>query len=282
MENLFIQYEATMRLAAFLGMFALIAGAEIIRPRRADVDRRHRWPLNLGMVMLGSLSLRALGPLIAVSAAIWAHKHDIGLFHALDWPHGIEIFLMVVLLDLAIYAQHVAFHKIPFLWRLHRMHHADLSLDVTSGLRFHPLEYLLSMLIKSAVVVALGADLLAVILFEILLNATAMFNHGNLRLPRRLDRFLRRLIVTPDFHLVHHSVTRDEHDRNYGFNLPWWDYAFKTYKAAPDLGVDGMIIGLKPWRRQKELGFWPLMMMPFLSDNLDDGKKPDEGMRTDS
>ncbi|GER06014.1 sterol desaturase [Iodidimonas muriae] len=272
MQDFLLNHEMAVRATAFVSIFLIVALAEIIAPRRKGANRLKRWPLNLGMVVLGSLAIRMIVPLIAVEAALRAADADIGLFNLVDLPRWVELVAAILLLDLAIYAQHVAFHRIPLLWRIHRMHHSDLMLDATSGIRFHPFEFVLSMLIKVGVVTALGADVVAVIVFEILLNATAMFNHGNLRLPERLDRMVRRILVTPDFHLVHHSTLRRDHDRNYGFNLPWWDYAFGTYKARPDKGLKNMQIGLPQWRSQDQLGLKTLLWTPFLSNSPDNEK----------
>ncbi|GER01548.1 sterol desaturase [Iodidimonas gelatinilytica] len=272
MQDFLLNHEMAVRATAFVSVFLIVALAEIIAPRRKGANRLKRWPLNLGMVVLGSLAIRMIVPLIAVEAALRAADADIGLFNLVDLPRWVELVAAILLLDLTIYAQHVAFHRIPLLWRIHRMHHSDLMLDATSGIRFHPFEFVLSMLIKVGVVTALGADVVAVIVFEILLNATAMFNHGNLHLPERLDRMVRRILVTPDFHLVHHSTLRRDHDTNYGFNLPWWDYAFGTYKARPDKGLKDMQIGLPQWRSQDQLGLKTLLWTPFLSNSPNNKK----------
>lgn len=266
MQVFVLDHEMAIRAGAFVTMLVLMALAEILLPRRRGIDRRHRWPTNLAMVVFGTVLIRLLVPLMAVEAALWAQSSSFGLFNLLDWPVWLVMVLSVLLLDLAVYAQHVAFHHVPALWQLHRMHHSDLSLDVTSGVRFHPLEFVLSMLIKVAVVAALGIPAVAVIVFEVILNVTSLFNHGNLRLPEGLDRFLRRFLVTPAFHFVHHSTRRSDHNRNYGFNLTWWDYLFGTYKARPDKGIEKMDVGLESWRTPEKLGAGALLIMPWRPD----------------
>ena len=195
-----------------------------------------------------TLLVRILFPTTAVGLALLAEARGFGLFNVVALPAWVAVVASVVILDLAIYLQHVLFHAVPALWRLHRMHHADLEFDVTTGLRFHPIEILLSMLIKFAVVAALGAPALAVLIFEVLLNATSMFNHGNVRIPAGLDRVLRWLVVTPDMHRVHHSILSRETNSNFGFNLPWWDRLFGTYRAQPAAGHEAMTIGIEQFR----------------------------------
>lgn len=266
MQVFVLDHEMAIRAGAFITMLVLMALAEILSPRRRGIDRRRRWPTNLAMVVFGTVLIRLLVPLMAVEAALWAQSSGFGLFNLLDWPVWLVMVLSVLLLDLAVYAQHVAFHHVPALWQLHRMHHSDLSLDVTSGVRFHPLEFVLSMLIKVAMVAALGIPAVAVIVFEVILNVMSLFNHGNLRLPEGLDRFLRRFLVTPAFHFVHHSTRRSDHNRNYGFNLTWWDYLFGTYKARPDKGIEKMDVGLESWRAPEKLGAGALLIMPWRPD----------------
>lgn len=254
--------EAIIRLAAFGGVLLALALAERLAPRRQpSVGRVRRWPSNLGIVVLDTLILRLLFPTAAVGVALAADANGWGLLHGLSpW---LTVPVAVLLLDLAIYGQHVLFHLVPPLWRLHRMHHADPDLDVTTGLRFHPLEIVLSMLIKFAVVLVLGAPALAVLIFEVLLNATSMFNHANLRLPLALDRRLRLFMVTPDMHRVHHSVVPAETNSNYGFNLPWWDRLFGTYRAQPAAGHLGMTIGLSQFRDPRELRLDRMLLQPL-------------------
>lgn len=262
MEN-----EAFIRLSVFLGLFALLAVAEAALPRRArTIPRARRWVTNWGFTLINTLTLRLMAlllPLLAVGAALDAAQNGWGLFNLLNAPAWVEVPAAMLILDLAIWAQHLATHKIPLLWRLHRVHHADRDMDVTTAIRFHPLEIALSMLLKIGLVYILGPAALAVILFEILLNGTAMFNHANLRLPLPLDRLVRLVLVTPDMHRVHHSVHRHEHDSNYGFALSLWDRLFGTYVAQPAEGHEEMTLGLR-WqdRRPAQLG-WSLSL-PFL------------------
>ena len=258
--------EVYVRLGMFLGVLALVAMFESLAPRRSrSVPRGTRWPSNLALVALNSVLLRFGLPVSAVGVAVTAEAGGWGLFNVFSLPGWFVTIVAVLLLDLAIYAQHVAFHAVPVLWRLHRMHHADTDFDVTTGLRFHPIEILLSGVIKLAVVAALGAPPLAVVIFEVLLNATAMFNHGNLRLPPGLDRVLRLFVVTPDMHRVHHSVVRVETDSNFGFNVPWLDRWFGTYRAQPESGHQGMTIGLDEFRDARELRLDRMLVQPFKS-----------------
>lgn len=261
MEN-----EATLRLSIFFGLFALLALAEALAPRRPrQQPRSSRWTTNWGITIANTLTLRLMAlalPLLAVGAAADAQSQGWGLFNLLGWPAWLEVLLSVLVLDLAIWAQHLVTHKVPFLWRLHRVHHADVDIDVTTAIRFHPLEIALSMLLKIGLVYLLGPSALAVILFEILLNGTAMFNHANWRLPMGLDRVLRLVLVTPDMHRVHHSVHRAEHDSNYGFALSIWDRLFGTYIAQPAKGHDAMEIGLE-WRDDRPSRFGWSLALPF-------------------
>lgn len=261
-----MEHEATLRLAIFLGLFALFACAEQLAPRRArQQSRKGRWSTNLAITVINTVTLRALAfglPLLAVGAALDAQAKGWGLFNAIPLPNWLEITLAILILDLAIWLQHLITHKVPLLWRLHRVHHADRDMDVTTAVRFHPLEVALSMLLKIGLIYLLGPAAVAVVLFEIILNGTAMFNHSNLRLPLALDRVLRRVLVTPDMHRVHHSVHRAEHDSNYGFALAIWDRIFGTYVAQPAEGHDNMTVGLH-WQdgRPAQLG-WSLLL-PF-------------------
>lgn len=256
------QHETAIRLAAFFGTLALVAGAEILAPRRMlSVSRLRRWAGNLGIVFLNSALVRLLFPASAAGFAAVAAQRGWGLFNVLEAPAWVVFVACVVLLDFAIYLQHVMFHAIPALWRLHRVHHADLDFDVTTGARFHPVEILLSMLVKFAVIGVIGAPAAAVIVFEVLLNATAMFNHGNLRLPARLDRVLRLFLVTPDMHRVHHSIEDHETNSNFGFNLPLWDRLLGTYKDQPDAGHEAMTIGIRDVRDPRLASDLPGMLM---------------------
>jgi sterol desaturase/sphingolipid hydroxylase (fatty acid hydroxylase superfamily) len=256
--------EPWVRLAAFGGIFAAMAAWEALAPRRTQaIGRRSRWPSNLGVVVVDTLVLRLLFPTAAVGMALLAEQRGWGILNNVSLPFWSKILIAVAVMDLAIYLQHVLFHAVPPLWRLHRMHHADLEFDVTTGVRFHPIEIVLSMLIKFAVVAALGAPALGVLAFEVLLNATSMFNHGNVRLPERLDRILRWIVVTPEMHRVHHSIERRETDSNFGFNLPWWDRLFRTYRAEPEAGHEGMTIGLPAFRHPRELRLDRMLVQPF-------------------
>lgn len=239
-------HEPAVRLGAFFGMFALMAIWEAVAPRRARLlPRRVRWLHNLGLVLVNSLILRLLFPVAAVGFALLAAERGWGLLNAFGVPFWWAVALSVVALDLIIYLQHVMFHAVPLLWRLHRVHHADADIDVSTGARFHPIEILLSMLIKFAAIAVLGVPAAAVLVFEVLLNATAMFNHANLRLPVRVDRLLRRMLVTPEMHRIHHSMEADEANSNFGFNLPWWDRLFGTYRERARLPQESMAIGVK-------------------------------------
>jgi sterol desaturase/sphingolipid hydroxylase (fatty acid hydroxylase superfamily) len=229
------------------------------------VRRAVRWWSNLGLVALNNLAVHFLVPLGAVSAAVLAEQRGWGVFNNLELPAWLSVVLSVVVLDLIIYLQHVMFHAVPLLWRLHMVHHADLDFDATTGVRFHTLEILLSLVIKLAAVVLLGAPALGVLLFEVTLNATSVFNHGNVRLSAWLDRLLRLFVVTPEMHRVHHSVIIRETNSNFGFNLPWWDFLFGTYKAQPADGHEHMTIGLEQVRDEKRADrlHW-MLLLPFV------------------
>jgi len=246
----FIQtHEAMIRLGFFVGVFALMAVWEVVAPRRARLlTRLQRWGSNLGLVVLNTVLLRLLFPAAAVGMALSVNAQGWGLLNTLGLPFWVEVLAALVVLDFAIWVQHVLFHAVPALWRLHRVHHADLDYDLTTGARFHPIEIILSMLIKFVVIAALGPPVIAVILFEIILNALAMFNHANVALPPRVDRVLRWLIVTPDMHRVHHSIEDDETNSNFGFNLSWWDRLLGTYRDQPRAGHVGMTIGIRQHR----------------------------------
>lgn len=258
--------ETLIRLSVFLALFALFAGLERLAPRRPpSVPRRGRWVTNLAITVIDTLTLRALAlvlPLLAIGAALDAQAQGWGLFNALDWPAWAEFALAVLVLDFAIWAQHLISHKVPLFWRFHRMHHADRDFDVTTALRFHPVEIAASMLLKIGVVYALGPAPAAVLVFEIVLNGTALFNHANLRLPGGLDRLVRLLLVTPDMHRVHHSVRRDEHDSNYGFALSVWDRIFRTYVPEPQAGHDRMVLGLE-WQDERPTRLGWSLLLPF-------------------
>ncbi|WP_377194312.1 sterol desaturase family protein [Ruegeria meonggei] len=265
MSDTILAAEPTIRLVAFLGILAVMALWEVAAPRRRrEIPRVVRWTNNLALVVLDTAILRLTFPILAVGLAAIAEERGWGLFNNIDAPIWVAIVVSMLLFDLAIYLQHVMFHAVPGLWRLHRMHHADLDFDATTGLRFHPVEILISMGIKLAVVVALGPPAVAVLLFEVILNATALFNHANIDLPRPVDRFLRWIIVTPDMHRVHHSIDPRETNSNFGFNLPWWDRLLGTYVAQPAKGHKGMVVGIKQFRTRRELWLDRMLIQPFL------------------
>lgn len=264
MERFILDNEPVLRLSIFFGVFAAMALWELASPRRPlTTSKANRWFTNLGIVALDTVLARLIFQVAAVGVALIAAEKGWGLFNGLDWPVWLEVLLTVVLLDFAIYIQHVLFHAIPVLWRLHMVHHADLDYDVTTGARFHPIEILLSVGIKMGVVILLGAPAAGVVAFEVILNATAMFNHSNVKIPTGLDSVLRLFVVTPDMHRVHHSEIPNETNSNYGFNLPWWDRLMGTYMAQPSQGHDGMTIGLKQFRDPKKLGLMGVLALPF-------------------
>lgn len=263
MSETILAAEPTIRLAAFLSVLVAMALWEVAAPRRRrEIPRVIRWTNNLALLVLDTAILRLTFPIIAVGLAVMAEDRGWGLFNNIDVPFLLAIVVSMLLLDLAIYLQHVMFHAIPGLWRLHRMHHADLDFDATTGLRFHPVEILISMGIKLAVVAALGPPAVAVLLFEVILNATALFNHANIDLPRPVDRVLRLIVVTPDMHRVHHSVDPRETNSNYGFNLPWWDRLLGTYIAQPAKGHEGMEIGIEQFRTPRDLWLDRMLIQP--------------------
>jgi len=264
MSDFITGQEASIRLGVFVGTLLLIALFEILVPRRVlTTSKVSRWFGNLGIVVINSVALRLLFPISAVQLAFWAGEKGWGLFNIMDFPYWLLVALSIILLDFIIYLQHVMFHAVPSLWRLHMMHHADLDYDLTTGIRFHPIEIIVSMGIKFSAIVLLGAPALAVVMFEILLNGMAMFNHGNFRIPTRPDNLLRRIVVTPDMHLVHHSIVRQESNHNFGFNLSWWDRLFGTYQAEPEAGREGMIIGLTGFLDVRYARFGKMILNPF-------------------
>jgi sterol desaturase/sphingolipid hydroxylase (fatty acid hydroxylase superfamily) len=267
MRDTLFASEPLIRVGTFALVFAVMAVWEVLTPRRPQaIGRNWRWPNNLGVVAVDVLLVRILLPITAVGLALVAEAHGFGLFNIVALPMWVSLAASVIFLDLAIYLQHVLFHAVPALWRLHRMHHADLEFDVTTGLRFHPVEILLSTGIKLTVVAALGTPAVAVLIFEVLLNATSMFNHSNIRVAPEIDRFLRWFVVTPDMHRVHHSILRRETNSNFGFNLPWWDRLLGTYRAQPAAGHEAMTIGIEQFRDPRELGFDRMLMQPFRGD----------------
>jgi sterol desaturase/sphingolipid hydroxylase (fatty acid hydroxylase superfamily) len=256
--------ELIIRLGCFFGVFVAMAACEIAAPRRQRViGRVRRWPGNLGVTALNSIAVRLLIPVTATGMALVAEHHQFGLLNQLALAHWLAVIAGVIALDFAIYLQHVMFHAVPVLWRVHRMHHADIDFDVTTGARFHPIEILLSMLIKLGVVAALGPPALAVLIFEVLLNATSMFNHSNIAIPGGIDGVLRWMVVTPDMHRVHHSIVVRETNSNFGFNLPWWDRLCGTYRAQPAAGHLGMTIGIEQFRDPGELKLGRMLVQPL-------------------
>lgn len=258
--------ELLWRMGTFLTLFALFAGLETLAPRRLrKLPRSRRWSTNLAITVLNTAALRGLAlllPLLAIGAALDAKAQGWGLLNRLDWPGWVELPLAVLILDLAIWLQHLVTHKVPLFWRFHRVHHADRDMDVTTGFRFHPVEILASMGLKIGLVYLLGPSALAVLVFEILLSGTALFNHANLALPGPLDRALRLVLVTPDMHRVHHSIHREEHDSNFGFALSFWDRLFGTYVAEPKAGQDRMTVGLE-WQDERPTKLGWALWLPF-------------------
>ena len=262
-----MEQDAIIRIGTFVGVLSFIALWEIIAPRRAlTTGKGKRWFANLSMVVIANLVVRLVFPLLPIGLAFMAQENGWGILNLVALPPWLAVTLAVIVLDLVIYLQHVLFHFLPVLWRLHRMHHSDLDLDASSGSRFHPLEIVISIGIKLAAILLIGASPLAVLLFEILLNATSTFNHGNIRIPLGIDRWLRTVLVTPDMHRVHHSIIPRETNSNFGFSLPWWDYLGGTYRAQPSAGHLEMTIGLKEYRDPARLTLIHLLIQPFLRD----------------
>jgi len=264
MNTFFIGSESDLRLAVFVGLFVLLALLETRFPRRQRVyPRSSRWPTNLGLSVLNTIVARILIPLAGVGAATYATSNGFGMLPRLPLPGWLETVLFLLLFDLTIYLQHRLFHRVPWLWRLHRVHHTDPDYDVTTGNRFHPLSILLSGLIKTALILLTGPQAVAVVSAEILLNATSMFNHSNIRVPLWLDRRLRVCIVTPDMHRVHHSVEESEHNHNFGFNFSWWDRIFSTYLDQPRVGHQAMDIGIKGFQTADSIRLGRLLIQPL-------------------
>lgn len=265
MIDTLFDHETAIRLGCFLGVLLAMAGWELAAPRRAlSQSKALRWYANLGIVALNTILARAVFPLAPIAVAMVAQERGWGLLNLAGAPSWVAVVAAVVILDFAIYLQHVMFHAVPALWRLHRMHHADLDFDVTTGARFHPIEILLSVAIKMGVIVLIGAPPAAVLIFEVLLNATSMFNHSNVRLPLGLDWVLRWVVVTPDMHRVHHSVMPHETNSNFGFNLPWWDRMLGTYRDQPEKGHRDMTIGIDMFRDPPQLHLHRMLIQPFL------------------
>jgi sterol desaturase/sphingolipid hydroxylase (fatty acid hydroxylase superfamily) len=259
-----LAHEPTVRMAAFFGALSVMMLWELAAPRRRlDIPRVVRWSNNLALVVIDTVILRLAFPMLAVGLAGLAQTKGWGLFNVVDVPVWVAVVASILILDLAIYLQHVMFHAVPGLWRLHRMHHADLDFDATTGLRFHPVEIVLSMAIKLAVVGAIGAPPVAVLAFEVILNATALFNHGNIRLPPAVDRVVRLVLVTPDMHRVHHSSDPRETNSNYGFSVPWWDRLLGTYVAQPAKGHNDMEIGIEQFRTERDLWLDRMLVQPL-------------------
>ncbi len=266
LDEFIANYEIAIRLAFFFSMLGIMAIWEIIAPRRTlSIPKSIRWFNNLGIVVLNTLILRLLFPAAAVGMAAFANTEGWGILHYLQLPYWFAVIVSVIIMDAVIYIQHVLVHAIPIFWRLHRVHHADLDFDVTTGSRFHPIEILLSMFVKFATIVVLGPPILAVLIFEVVLNATSMFNHANIHIPLYVDRILRWFIVTPDMHRVHHSVEDDETNSNFGFNFPWWDQMFGTYRNQPRAGHEQMTIGINTFRDRYYCAWLPGMLtLPFI------------------
>ena len=266
MSNYLISNQSEIRISCFLTILVVQLLWELIAPRRMlVVSKSYRWKNNLSLVFFNSVALNIIIPISATSVALKVANHGFGLINYWHLSAWWVIVLSIMLLDFAIYLQHIIFHTIPLLWKIHQVHHADLDIDVTTGVRFHTLEIILSMLIKFAVIILLGVPAIAVVIFEIILNITAMFNHSNIKLPVKIDRLLRYCLVTPDMHRVHHSVLLKETNSNFGFNVPWWDYLFATYQAQPKLGHLKMIIGLNYLQNSKATqSFYRMLIMPFV------------------
>ena len=270
MNYMLMNNEPAIRMSFFFGVFIAVALWEIASPRRKlGMSKVTRWIGNIGILLFNTILTRILFPAAAVGLAVIADDRVWGLMNNLPSPFWLKFLFAIIFLDFAIYLQHVLFHAAPALWRLHRMHHTDLDYDVTTGTRFHPLEIILSMVIKFIVVISIGAPPAAVLIFEVLLNATAMFNHGNIYINKSIDKFLRLFIVTPDFHRVHHSLIDHETNSNFGFNLPWWDYLLGTYQAQPTKGHIEMEIGINKFRDPKDNTFFQMICQPFKGEITD-------------
>jgi sterol desaturase/sphingolipid hydroxylase (fatty acid hydroxylase superfamily) len=264
-NNWLLENEIILRLSFFFGVFAIVALWEWRAPRRTLVLKKSvRWFNNLLIIFINSLILRLIFPTAAVGIAFLAQQNNWGFFNVYQAPLALSVIASVIILDFTVYLQHVIAHSLPLLWRIHRVHHVDLDYDVTTGARFHPLEIILSILVKFSAILLLGVPVIAVIIFEIMLNATAMFNHGNIKLPKKLDKIMRWFLVTPDMHRIHHSIERDETNSNFGFSLTWWDRIFGTYKEQARAGQTGMTIGIHNYTNPKETNhIWGMLMLPF-------------------
>lgn len=267
--NLFIEYESLIRVAVFSSLLIILAGTEFLFPlAKRKCSRLQQWLVNLGIAFISRISISLVLPFAAVGTAQYATQHSIGLFNLIELPFSITLILSLLLFDLLIYIQHLMMHHIPLFWRLHKMHHTELGLDVTSAVRFHPIEIIVSMLIKMTCVLLMGIPAVSVIIFEIVLNALALFNHSNIKLNKKLDRVLRKLVVTPEVHWIHHSPIIKETNSNYGFNLVIWDKLFSTYTDRPTVDYPQMPQGLKEYSAEKPLGLYELLVLPFKKINI--------------
>ena len=265
LDQWILQNEPLIRVTIFFGLLSLFMGLELLIPKRPPkVSRLIRWSNNIGLVFFNTLLIRLLLPVATIGVAYWTQEQGLGLFNLLEWNEWFEVLLAVIILDCAIYWQHRLFHKVPMLWRLHRVHHVDQDIDVTTGARFHPIEIFMSLAIKFALVCLLGPAAVAVVIFEVLLNGVAMFNHANIRFSSGLDKVLRWFVVTPDMHRVHHSRIVHETNSNFGFNLPWWDRIFGSYEEQPKLGHQNMDIGVSKFDEiSKTQYLHNLLVLPF-------------------
>jgi sterol desaturase/sphingolipid hydroxylase (fatty acid hydroxylase superfamily) len=265
MTEFAIRNEPLIRISFFIGIFLAVAIIELIVPRRTlTTSKKTRWFGNIGIILINTSLLRLFFPAGAVGIAVWIGRVEWGIFNVIQLPSWLEVAITVILLDFIIYMQHVMFHAVPVLWRLHMMHHADMDYDVTTGTRFHPIEIIISLVIKAAAIAVLGAPVVGVIIFEVLLNGTSMFNHGNFFIPLGFDRVLRLFLVTPDMHRVHHSVFPNETNRNFGFSLSWWDRLLGTYRSQPSKGHEQMTIGLNQFRDPSRLTLGWMLALPFI------------------
>lgn len=268
--EILLTYEIWLRLSAFLGLLAIFLSWEGLAPKRSrERSRGSRWLSNSGIIIIDSIALRLVFPTAAIGAALWASETQFGVLHylgaAFGMPLWLQIIVAVLILDFAIWLQHFIFHHVPILWRLHRMHHTDVDVDVTTAVRFHPIEMLLSMAIKIGVVLLAGAPAVAVLIFEVLLNGTSLFNHSNIRISKKAEQILRLFVVTPDMHRVHHSWHKHETNSNFGFNLPWWDRLFGTYRNQPEEGHTNMVTGLHEFREEQGNRLPALLLQPFVN-----------------
>ena len=271
MSELLLEHSDQTRLISFFSILVLMAVLEFFLPKRdVPADRKVRWSSNIGIVILDALIARIVLPTTTIAVALYAEKVNFGLFNLTNTSQYFSVIFSLLTLDALIYFQHVIFHKVPLLWRFHRMHHSDTHIDVTTGIRFHPVEIILSLLIKFAAVIILGIPAFAIILFEIILNVTAMITHSNLKIPVNIDKYIRKVFVTPDMHRIHHSVHRFETDSNYGFNLSVWDRLFNTYNDQPVDSHEKMLIGIHEFRDKRNQFIDKLLTQPFRTDKQQD------------